>query len=66
LRPFNGTEIKSNLLGLEVVITQTNIAKMLELDNEGEIISNYMVRSKYEEAIKLDLHLHGTSKNEFG
>jgi hypothetical protein len=66
LRPFNGTEIKSNLLGLEVVITQTNIAKMLELDNEGEIISNYKVRSKYEEAIKLDLHLHGTSKNEFG
>jgi hypothetical protein len=39
---------------------------MLELDNEGEIISNYMVRSKYEEAIKLDLHLHGTSKNELG
>jgi hypothetical protein len=66
LRPFNGTEIRSNLLGVEVEITQAHIAKMLGLDNEGEIIFNYKVGSMYEEAIKQDLHLPGTSKSDFG
>jgi hypothetical protein len=51
---------------LEVVITQAHIAKMLGLDNEGEIISNYKAGSMYEEAIKQDLHLPGTSKSDFG
>jgi hypothetical protein len=51
---------------MEVVITQAHIAKMLGLDNEGEIISNYKVGSMYEETIKQDLHLPGTSKSEIG
>jgi hypothetical protein len=55
LRPFRGTEIRSNLLGIEVVITQEHIAKLLGLDNEGEIISNYKVGSKYGDSIKQDL-----------
>ncbi|KAK2374783.1 hypothetical protein QL285_075721 [Trifolium repens] len=62
LRPFNGTEIRSNLLGLGVVITQAHIAKMLGLD----IVSDYKAGSMYEEAIKQDLHLPSTSKSEFG
>jgi hypothetical protein len=64
LRPFKGTKIRSNIVGLEVVITQAHIAKMLGLDNEGEVISNYLKGSKYEESIKQDLFPSGTS--DFG
>jgi hypothetical protein len=60
LRPFRGTKIRSNLLGIEVVITQEHIAKLLGLDNEGEIISNYKVGSKYGDSIKQDLFPAGT------
>jgi hypothetical protein len=37
---------------------------MLGLDNEGEVISNYLKGSKYEESIKQDLFPSGTS--DFG
>jgi hypothetical protein len=60
LRPFKGPEIRSNLVGLEVVITQEHIAKLLGLDNEGEKINQYKVRSKYADAIKEDLFPAGT------
>jgi hypothetical protein len=39
LRPFNGKEIRSNLLGIDVLITQEHIAKVLGLDNEGEKVN---------------------------
>jgi hypothetical protein len=51
LRPFRGIEIRSNLVGIEVVITQEHIAKMLGLDNEGEIINQYKAGSKYIDSI---------------
>jgi hypothetical protein len=60
LRPFKGTEIRSNILGLKVVITKEHIAKMLGLDNEGENISTYKSGSKYEDSIKQDLFHAGT------
>ncbi|KAK2367887.1 hypothetical protein QL285_081130 [Trifolium repens] len=55
LRPFRGTEIRSNLVGIEVVITQEHIAKLLGLDNEGETINHYKAGSKYADSIKKDL-----------
>ncbi|MCI25810.1 hypothetical protein A2U01_0047001, partial [Trifolium medium] len=39
LKEFKGIEISSTFLGLDFVITQAHIAKLLEVDNEGEIIS---------------------------
>jgi hypothetical protein len=60
LRPFKGIEIRSNILGLKVVITKEHIAKMLGLDNEGENISTYKSGSKYEDSIKQDLFHAGT------
>jgi hypothetical protein len=35
LKPFRGKEIRSNLLGMSVLIRQEHIAKLLGLDNEG-------------------------------
>ncbi|KAK2374420.1 hypothetical protein QL285_075384 [Trifolium repens] len=55
LRSFRGTEIRSNLVGIEVVITQEHIAKLLGLDNEGETINHYKDGSKYADSIKKDL-----------
>jgi hypothetical protein len=66
LRPFKGKEIRSNLVGIEVVITQEHIAKMLGLDNEGELINQYKVGSKFAESIKEDLFPANTSLAEFG
>jgi hypothetical protein len=43
LSPFGGTKIRYNLLGIQVVITQAHIAKMLELDNAGENVFNYNI-----------------------
>jgi hypothetical protein len=56
LTPFRGTEIRSNLLGIQVVITQTHIAKMLGLDNQGENIFHYKSGKVYKEAIEEDLY----------
>ncbi|WJX83306.1 hypothetical protein P8452_65976 [Trifolium repens] len=52
LRPFKGKEIGSNLLGIDVLITQEHIAKILGLDNEGEKINLYKGSSKYADSIK--------------
>jgi hypothetical protein len=41
LEPFLRTDITSDLFGMNVVITQEHIAKLLKLDNTGEVISNY-------------------------
>jgi hypothetical protein len=56
LTPFRGTEIRSNLLGMKVVITQEHIAKMLGLDNTGENVFNYKTGKMYKEAIQKDLY----------
>jgi hypothetical protein len=61
LRPFRGTYIRSNLVGIEVVITQEHIAKFLELDNEGETINHYKAGSKSADSIKQDLFPAGTA-----
>jgi hypothetical protein len=61
LRPFRGTEIRSNLVRIEVVITQEHIAKMLGLDNEGELINQYKAGSKYVDSIKKDLFPDNTT-----
>jgi hypothetical protein len=55
LPPFRGTEIRSNLLGMHVVITQAHIAKLLGLDNKGENVYNYKIGKMYKEAIEQDL-----------
>ncbi|KAK2396377.1 hypothetical protein QL285_058034 [Trifolium repens] len=66
LRPFKGKEIRSNLLGIDVLITQEHIAKMLGLDNEGERVGSYKANSKYADSIKADLFLPGTKESDFG
>jgi hypothetical protein len=66
LRPFKGKEIRSNLLGIDVLITQEHIAKVLGLDNEGEKVNMYKANSKFIESVKEDLFLPGTSGSDFG
>jgi hypothetical protein len=63
LTPFRGTKIRSNLLGIQVVITQAHIAKMLGLDNQGENIFHYKSGKVYKEAIEEDLY---ETKSDFG
>ncbi|KAK2374961.1 hypothetical protein QL285_075887 [Trifolium repens] len=66
LRPFKGKEIRSNLLGLNVLITQEHVAKVLGLDNEGENVNLYKLKSKYLENIKQDLFPSGTKERDIG
>ncbi|KAK2369623.1 hypothetical protein QL285_082745 [Trifolium repens] len=66
LRPFKGKEIRSNLLGINVLITQEHVAKVLGLDNEGENVNQYKVKSKYADSIKEDLYPAGTRDAELG
>ncbi|KAK2423232.1 hypothetical protein QL285_033697 [Trifolium repens] len=66
LKPYRGKEIRSNILGINVLITQEHIAKVLGLDNEGENVDDYDEKSKHLEAIKRDLFLLGSSNNDFG
>ncbi|KAK2436073.1 hypothetical protein QL285_021087 [Trifolium repens] len=66
LKPFRGKEIRSNILGINVLITQEHIAKILGLDNEGENVDDYDEKSKHLEAIKKDLFMPGSSNNDFG
>ncbi|KAK2451200.1 hypothetical protein QL285_010271 [Trifolium repens] len=66
LRPYRGKEIRSNILGINVLITQEHIAKVLGLDNEGESVDDYDEKSKYLEDIKKDLFLLGSSNSDFG
>ncbi|KAK2397023.1 hypothetical protein QL285_058647 [Trifolium repens] len=66
LRPYKGKEIRSNIMGINVLITQEHIAKILGLDNEGENVDEYGEKSKHIESIKKDLFLPGSSNNDFG
>ncbi|KAK2428761.1 hypothetical protein QL285_027256 [Trifolium repens] len=66
LKPYRGKEIRSNILGINVLITQEHIAKVLGLDNEGENVDDYDEKSKHLEAIKKDLFLPGSSNSDFG
>ncbi|KAK2394345.1 hypothetical protein QL285_056187 [Trifolium repens] len=66
LRPFRGKEIRSNIMGINVLITQEHIAKILGLDNEGENVDEYGEKSKHIESIKKDLFLSGCTNNDFG
>ncbi|KAK2382130.1 hypothetical protein QL285_069683 [Trifolium repens] len=66
LRPYKGKEIRSNIMGINVLITQEHIAKILGLDNEGENVDEYGEKSKHIESIKKDLFLPGRSNNDFG
>ncbi|KAK2352151.1 hypothetical protein QL285_096466 [Trifolium repens] len=66
LKPYRGREIRSNILGINVVITQAHIAKLLGLDNKGEDIEVYDNKSKYMDSIHQDLFKSGCSKRDFG
>ncbi|KAK2436293.1 hypothetical protein QL285_021295 [Trifolium repens] len=66
LRPFKGKEIRSNLLGIDVLITQEHVAKILGLDNKVQDVNAYKLKSKYTDAIKADLFPAGTKEKEFG
>ncbi|KAK2368768.1 hypothetical protein QL285_081940 [Trifolium repens] len=66
LRPFKGKEIRSNLLGINVLITQEHIAKMLGLDNEGQKVGSYKANSKYADSIKADIFPSRTRESNFG
>jgi plasmid maintenance system killer protein len=52
LEPFRRTKTRSTLLGMKVVITQAHTAKLLRLDNTGEVISEYKTAPTHQEAIK--------------
>ncbi|KAK2368261.1 hypothetical protein QL285_081468 [Trifolium repens] len=66
LKPYRGREIRSNILGINVVITQAHIAKILGLDNKGEDIEVYDKKSKYLDSINQDLFKPGCSNKDFG
>ncbi|KAK2445494.1 hypothetical protein QL285_016417 [Trifolium repens] len=66
LRPYRGKEIRSNIMGINVLITQEHIAKILGLDNEGENVDEYGEKSKHIESIKKDLFQPGCANNDFG
>ncbi|KAK2444441.1 hypothetical protein QL285_015468 [Trifolium repens] len=66
LKPYRGREIRSNILGINVVITQAHIAKILGLDNKGEDIEVYDKKSKYLDSIHQDLFKSGCSTRDFG
>ncbi|KAK2357151.1 hypothetical protein QL285_094451 [Trifolium repens] len=66
LRPYRGKEIRSNIMGINVLITQEHIAKILGLDNEGENVDEYGEKSKYIESIKKDLFQPSCANNDFG
>ncbi|KAK2420575.1 hypothetical protein QL285_031286 [Trifolium repens] len=66
LRPYKEKEIRSNLLGIDVLITQELVAKILDLDNKGQDVNAYKTKSKYNEAIKADLFPAGTTEKQFG
>ncbi|KAK2354089.1 hypothetical protein QL285_091648 [Trifolium repens] len=66
LRPFKGKEIRSNIMGINVLITQEHVAKILGLDNEGENVDDYDDKSKHLKSIKKDLFLPNISKADFG
>ena len=66
LRPFKGKNIRSNLLGINVLITQEHVAKVLGLDNDGEIVNQYKLKSKYADSIKEDLYPAGRKDSELG
>ncbi|KAK2444065.1 hypothetical protein QL285_015120 [Trifolium repens] len=66
LRPFKGKEIRSNLLGIDVLITQEHVAKILGLDNKGQDVNAYKTKSKFTEAIEADLFTAGTTNKQFG
>ncbi|KAK2428242.1 hypothetical protein QL285_026776 [Trifolium repens] len=66
LKPYRGREIRSNILGINVVITQAHIAKILGLDNKGEDIEVYDAKSKYLNSINQDLFKPGSSNRDFG
>jgi hypothetical protein len=66
LRPFKGKEIRFNLLGIDVLITQEHIAKVLGLDNEGEKVNQYKLKSKFADSIREDLYPAGRGESELG
>ncbi|KAK2450535.1 hypothetical protein QL285_009648 [Trifolium repens] len=66
LKPYREREIRSNILGINVVITQTHIAKILGLDNKGEDIEVYDKKSKHLDSIHQDLFKSGCTQKDFG
>ncbi|KAK2430278.1 NADH:ubiquinone reductase (H(+)-translocating) [Trifolium repens] len=66
LKPYKGKEIRSNIMGINVVITQAHVAKILGLDNQGEDIECYDHRSKHLESIHQDIFKPGCSKKDCG
>ncbi|KAK2423462.1 hypothetical protein QL285_033913 [Trifolium repens] len=65
LKPYRGREIRSNILGINVVITQAHIAKILGLDNKGVDIEVYDKKSKYLDSIHQDLFKSGCTQRDF-
>ncbi|KAK2369279.1 hypothetical protein QL285_082425 [Trifolium repens] len=66
LKPYREREIRSNILGINVVITQAHIAKILGLDNKGEDIEVYDKKSKHLDSIHQDLFKFGCTQKDFG
>ncbi|KAK2381188.1 hypothetical protein QL285_068815 [Trifolium repens] len=66
LRAYKGKEIRSNLLDIDVLITQEHVAKILGLDNKGQDVNTYKSKSMYTESIKADLFPVGTTEKQFG
>ncbi|KAK2369120.1 hypothetical protein QL285_082273 [Trifolium repens] len=66
LKPYKGKEIRLNILGINILITQEHIAKMLGLDNKGDDVDMYEEKSKHLEAINQDLFMPGCSNRDIG
>ncbi|MCI26864.1 disease resistance protein, partial [Trifolium medium] len=66
LEEFKEVEIRSTIVGLDIIITKAHFVKLLGLEDKGKIISDYKDNTYYRENIKkemyIDLSLLGKSK----
>ncbi|MCI05961.1 hypothetical protein A2U01_0027016, partial [Trifolium medium] len=55
LRPFTEVEIRSNILEMDVCITQSHIARLLKGVNKRNILSNFRANPQFQEKIKAEI-----------
>ncbi|MCH92401.1 F-box/kelch-repeat protein, partial [Trifolium medium] len=56
LKAYNGTEIRSVIAGLDITITKAHFAKLLNLEDKGEKISDYKSGLHYRKDIKKEVY----------
>ncbi|MCI20620.1 hypothetical protein A2U01_0041782 [Trifolium medium] len=57
LKDFKGVEIRSTVVGLNITIPKAHFVKLLELEGQGKVISEYKKDEHYREAIKKNMFI---------